>query len=495
MYTILLVDCDYSYAMKLKRQLELEKWNASLSIEYCTAGAEMKIKVLNPHILILGHLLWGNAPDMVQTAKECSRCMKAVVLDETANMYKMTTDSDFLCIADEMHIKEAVEQALLCTQDTHTSNEACNLDKNIHNTQHLGVDAALNTILQRLENDNAVYLTRVKIPLNTNLAQMEELCHAIFQDLYLGFFLESEESVCIAIVDGVSKSILYSITVVSELFVSFYAEATANHISIAPILISERGNLQNIMGTYQQLNRLEQYLYFFPQSKILTMAQVLTTEQPLEFSQVSGYMDQLLGHLLIKDYARTQQTLSQLYYDYLMATKNTMMVKYIREQLCMVFRLLNNVELHDWRSAEEMFADCTNIQHDHGLIQKYCAQYCKQDGEAGQSHVKTVQALRYIIAHYTENIAMEDVANDLQISPSYFSRIFKRCMGVGFVDYLNALRMANAKSLIQSGATNVVQLAHGVGFADARYFSRVFKQYFGMSPSAYITQHQIGETT
>ena len=71
-------------------------------------------------------------------------------------------------------------------------------------------------------------------------------------------------------------------------------------------------------------------------------------------------------------------------------------------------------------------------------------------------------------------------------------KLFKKETGVTPHEYLTRARMRRAKEIILSGVTNryseytVTQIAEACGFAEPLYFSRVFKKYFGVSPSRYV---------
>lgn len=93
------------------------------------------------------------------------------------------------------------------------------------------------------------------------------------------------------------------------------------------------------------------------------------------------------------------------------------------------------------------------------------------------------QAMQYIQKNYHLNISLEAIANKLYLSPSYFSRIFKKHTGQGFANYLNVLRMEKAKTMLMTGRFTVNEVAKKVGIDDASYFSTVFKKYHSLSPS------------
>ncbi len=94
-------------------------------------------------------------------------------------------------------------------------------------------------------------------------------------------------------------------------------------------------------------------------------------------------------------------------------------------------------------------------------------------------------ALNHIAAHFNEPLTLDDVAEHAFVSPCYVSRLFMRELGVGFVDYLTAIRIDNAKRLLSETQLKVFEVAELSGIPDAHYFARLFRKSTGISPSGY----------
>jgi two-component system response regulator YesN len=98
---------------------------------------------------------------------------------------------------------------------------------------------------------------------------------------------------------------------------------------------------------------------------------------------------------------------------------------------------------------------------------------------------KIQQAVRFINDNYRTDICLDDVAGEASMSPSHFSRIFKKVMGLPYQDYLNGRRITKAKNLLRTSAQSVTEIAVSLGFADPTGFGRIFKKLTGHTPSAY----------
>ncbi len=98
---------------------------------------------------------------------------------------------------------------------------------------------------------------------------------------------------------------------------------------------------------------------------------------------------------------------------------------------------------------------------------------------------KIQQAARYINNNYRNDIRLDAVAKEAGMSPSHFSRIFRKVMGLSYQEYLNSRRITKAKNLLCSSPQSITEIAVSLGFADATGFGRIFKKLTGQTPSAY----------
>ncbi|WP_319559278.1 response regulator [Marispirochaeta sp.] len=96
------------------------------------------------------------------------------------------------------------------------------------------------------------------------------------------------------------------------------------------------------------------------------------------------------------------------------------------------------------------------------------------------------EARRYIVDHFHENgISLEQVAEQVGLNPSYFSLMFKRETGSGFLESLTTVRIDYAKELLRSSKHTIAQVASAVGYSDTRYFTRLFRRMVGIKPSEF----------
>ena len=94
-------------------------------------------------------------------------------------------------------------------------------------------------------------------------------------------------------------------------------------------------------------------------------------------------------------------------------------------------------------------------------------------------------AKNYIKNNYHKDISLDDVSREVNISPYYFSKLFKETTGENFIEYLTNLRMDKAKELLETTECSMKEICVRTGYSDPNYFSRSFKKNVGVTPTVY----------
>jgi YesN/AraC family two-component response regulator len=104
----------------------------------------------------------------------------------------------------------------------------------------------------------------------------------------------------------------------------------------------------------------------------------------------------------------------------------------------------------------------------------------------GRSPRRDVEKVRtYISNHYSEPLSVEQLASKVFLSTGYMSYIFKKETGEGISQFISTCRMEKAKKLLMETNMKVVQISREVGYSNAAYFCKAFKECFGCSPEQY----------
>lgn len=103
-------------------------------------------------------------------------------------------------------------------------------------------------------------------------------------------------------------------------------------------------------------------------------------------------------------------------------------------------------------------------------------------------NLSILRAIDYVKTHYHEKVSISELAQRCNMSPSQFSRAFKREQGVTVRDYLVFYRLERACELLKDPGMSVGDVAFAAGFPDHSYFARMFRRHTGQSPSCYRMQ-------
>ena len=96
-----------------------------------------------------------------------------------------------------------------------------------------------------------------------------------------------------------------------------------------------------------------------------------------------------------------------------------------------------------------------------------------------------LKVIEYLEGRLYEKINMDDMSRALSFSKSYIYKRFVASCGYSVVEYFTIMKITEAKRLIRESRKNFFEISQLLGFSSSHYFSTVFKQYVGMTPSQY----------
>lgn len=98
------------------------------------------------------------------------------------------------------------------------------------------------------------------------------------------------------------------------------------------------------------------------------------------------------------------------------------------------------------------------------------------------SNLAILRCLDFIGRNYANKFNLNEIAEELYITPTYLSKLFKRETGQNLSDYVLEVRMTKARALLSQLEYSIGAIAAMVGYQDTGYFSSAFKNYFGVTP-------------
>ena len=111
--------------------------------------------------------------------------------------------------------------------------------------------------------------------------------------------------------------------------------------------------------------------------------------------------------------------------------------------------------------------------------------YSIRDKNEDRSESLVEKARSYMQENYSRDISLDDVSKEVNVSPYYFSKIFKEESGENFTEYLTKIRINKAKELLEDAELSIKEIGVMSGYTDPNYFSRIFKKHTGITPREY----------
>ncbi len=138
----------------------------------------------------------------------------------------------------------------------------------------------------------------------------------------------------------------------------------------------------------------------------------------------------------------------------------------IRAELAEIFRVMTN----------HAIASAHRESRSHARQNDYCRMACD-----------------YVAGHLSQPIREQELADLLNITPEYFSRLFSRSMGMTLTEYVHRAKLQQVIHLVLDGGADLRTAADAVGIASTKHLSRLFRQYMGMSITEYKKIHNAPE--
>ena len=118
---------------------------------------------------------------------------------------------------------------------------------------------------------------------------------------------------------------------------------------------------------------------------------------------------------------------------------------------------------------------------------------CEISARKKSSIGKIVEKTNVLInERFHQDLNLDDISKELHISPQYLSRLYKNETGENFIERLTSVRIDNAKKLMTENKYSIKEICYMSGYCDPNYFSKLFKKHVGISPTDYQKQIQGG---
>lgn len=135
---------------------------------------------------------------------------------------------------------------------------------------------------------------------------------------------------------------------------------------------------------------------------------------------------------------------------------------------------------------------CKSIEEISALHDTMCIDFCHKMSAVQKRHVLSkpiVLCIDYIYSHIHYRITIKELADYLNLSESYISKLFHKEMGIPISQYILDLKIEKAKNLLQYSEYNIVEISNYLAFSSQSHFIQVFQKKTGITPHKYRTKN------
>ena len=181
------------------------------------------------------------------------------------------------------------------------------------------------------------------------------------------------------------------------------------------------------------------------------------------------------------DYSRVSKIDELIVIHFEVINCNARNIEFFKAKNPEVFQKLFSSILECWNHKEVGYKyKCSAIFNDI-LALCYLENYKPKPVES-----KIKKSVDYLLKHYNDcDLSIKVIAEQSFISEVYFRKVFAKIFDTSPLKYINDLRISKAMAMLKSDNTPIKSIASDVGFSDPLYFSRVFKETVGMTPSEF----------
>lgn len=251
---------------------------------------------------------------------------------------------------------------------------------------------------------------------------------------------------------------------------------------------SMRNGFQSLLSQYNEgISALEDRFFLGPEF-ILYKQQEVTKHRK---EQVAEYMRQILacGYDLKNEALRLQMKSKVDYFlqmDTLYTKSN--LIRFIVQMMQLpiaLFHLIHKKIFDLNMTNHDKLERCSSLQEAVQIYTEYMKGVMQHYHSRRQYGKEVTEAIEYIHQCFHQDISLKQIADKVSMSANHLSTLFNKETGQSVVDYIQLLRVEQARAMLTETHLKSYEVADKVGFSDHSYFSRVFKKVTGVGPRQY----------
>lgn len=367
------------------------------------------------------------------------------------------------------------------------------------NKRYLSKEKLINTLENLYENinnrnergDNYIFISEEKIYLKSNLnfytllfAKYTGKKNVIFtQEQFEKFKLEISAYGNIDIICKENKDILLSISkqVNTKLELKRIIKIVQKFcFEDYSILLSEKVNWKDLQYKSSEIVELSEYAYFYHE-QIIYVEELYKQIDNIYIKDLNNEYIKVINAIFLNNEKDIIYKLKNIYIRTIKEKLDFNAIYYIRGIINILDILIKCITNKD---LEGLNFKHTNIEDEFEYSKNKFLQYTKLINERKIPQI-VKKAVLYIFENATKDISLQTTSQDMDVSKVYLSRVFKKEIGITFMDFLKIVKMYNAKHLLTYTDLKIYEISDQVGYFDSHYFCRQFKKRTSFTPEEY----------
>ncbi len=255
------------------------------------------------------------------------------------------------------------------------------------------------------------------------------------------------------------------------------------------ILSREMKDVESLTDTYQRMYDMLRYHFFAEENQIYYVGEGNADAASSE-NAVRRIQKEILDGIDNGNYAYVEGNLEALQEEFRGRIHDSQIyVKYLYAGILRKLFEKKEVSHPEFkRCLDSLFAE-TNLYGIHRMMLETVGRFREgeKEGKKGGAEQKKVirKVMEIVESRYREELTLPSIAQEVYLTPSYLSYLFKKQTGHSLIKYITTVRLEEAKKLLKGSSLKVSEVAKRVGYQNDSYFNITFKNNLGISPTQY----------
>jgi YesN/AraC family two-component response regulator len=147
-------------------------------------------------------------------------------------------------------------------------------------------------------------------------------------------------------------------------------------------------------------------------------------------------------------------------------------------------------EIQFFKYCYTLIALIKNVYYDYLQFLESSSSMMVDPSTLKQQHMISL-TLQFIADNHNKPLSLEMLAQNVYVHPTYLSSQFKENMGIGIANYIKKLRLQHSEYYLRNTSMTITEVALEVGISDPAYYSRIFKETYGINPREFRKKHNL----